>query len=579
MRILISLMLILFCPYGQGDANYLSGQSFGESLNASCPVKADFMTGIQGYGADVETFTAEDLDRRKETLFNEENLEANEDLRSLHEQGVNRKAYTVHPNDPMITRAYEALTDPEKFLTEAEHDEEVITAFEEKTCEEQAQEETTHTCTHELVKASQVQKRKIYWRTHYYGRWNKREMHCPGGNENVNYYRVEGGPRKEIHRSWTDGCNDFNQHIVNEFKYHKRIISVGRSGAGESTAWVDISKAEYERAEPTLPDEWIHNCTRYTAGSSIWGCRKVNEKCLEGPTTKTRGGLSFTRPCWFKEETYQCGYVAADTCEALRGQGCTQTGVRCKVKETISGKDICRVWQKRMKCPKTKARHRRKNDERSLPVCTGGACVGRKARPNKDFLRALSKLALLKQIQDENEKGADKILSVFKGGHKTCTTSKFGYENCCKASEGWMTAVGGRCKPEEKQLAKERTNGLCVEVGKFCSKYLNLPFGKVCRQEKKSFCCFPSRLSKLIHKQGRPQIGRGWGDKEHPDCSGFTVEQLARIDFDRLDTGELFAALNAKKRVAPPAAITSRISERMSTMVDRLGNNDRGRGA
>ena len=429
MRTLLSLLFLLISDYGQGAASYSDGQSFGESLNASCPIpesKNDFMTDIQGYGEKVETFTADDLDRRKETLFKEESLEANEDLKSIYQQGVERKAYIVHPNDPLITRAYEALSNPEKFLTEAEHEDEIVTEWEQKTCDEQAEDETTHTCTHELVKASQIEKKGTYWRTHYWG-WDDGDF---------NYYRSDG-PHGQYDRHGFDGCNHRNWHAKNEFKYKKRTVSVGRGGAGESTAWLEISKAEYDRASASIHDEWIHNCTRYTAGSSVWDCRKTGGKCLEGPTTKTRDGVSFTRPCWLKEETYQCGYKSTNTCEALREEGCTQVGVRCKVKETVAEKDICRVWQKVMKCPKKTERLRRKNADRDLPGCMGGDCRGKKSNPNKDFLKALSKLALLKQIQDENDKGADKVLSIFKGGGKNCTTSKYGYENCCRNGD-WL---------------------------------------------------------------------------------------------------------------------------------------------
>lgn len=599
MRIFLSLLFFLISSYGRADASYSDGQSFGESLNASCPIpegKNDFMTGIQGYGEKAETFTADDLERRKETLFKEESLEANEDLKSIYQQGVERKAYIVHPNDPLITRAYEALSNPEKFLTEAEHEDEIVTDWDKKTCDEQAEDETTHTCTHELVKASEIEKRPVYWRTKHFIYWQS-----PRSPIRTNY-QTHSGPigegvtaksrqSRNFQSSNADGVDTYSitgtiyDRTTNEFKYKKRTVSVGRGGAGESTAWLEISKVEYDRSSPSIHDEWIHNCTRYTAGSSVWDCRKTGGKCLEGPVTKTRDGVSFTRPCWLKEETYQCGYKSTNTCEELREQGCTQIRFRCKVKETVAGKDICRVWQKVMKCPKKTERHRRKNADRDLPGCMGGNCRGKKSNPNTDFLKALSKLALLKQIQDENDKGADKVLSIFKGGGKNCTTSKYGYENCCKASAGWMTSFGGKCKEEEKQLAEDRQNGLCVEVGKFCARKKIGLVGFKCLQQKTAFCCFPSRLSRLIQEQGRRQLslkgerGLGWGPAEEPNCKGFTVEHLSKINFEKIDTRELFAALNAKKRIAPTAAVTSRISARMTSMVDRLGNNDKGKGA
>ena len=44
---------------------------------------------------------------------------------------------------------------------------------------------------------------------------------------------------------------------------------------------------------------------------------------------------------------------------------------------------------------------------------------------------------------------------------------------------------------------------------------------------------FGSKLGRILQQQGRAQLGIGWGD-----CRGFTVAEVERIDFDRLDLSE-----------------------------------------
>lgn len=58
-----------------------------------------------------------------------------------------------------------------------------------------------------------------------------------------------------------------------------------------------------------------------------------------------------------------------------------------------------------------------------------------------------------------------------------------------------------------------------------------------------SFCCFNSRLGRLINEQGRAKLGRCWGTAQQPDCSGFTVTELQALDFARMDLFEFYAEI------------------------------------
>jgi conjugal transfer mating pair stabilization protein TraN len=41
----------------------------------------------------------------------------------------------------------------------------------------------------------------------------------------------------------------------------------------------------------------------------------------------------------------------------------------------------------------------------------------------------------------------------------------------------------------------------------------------------------------------RPQLGRGWGHSDDPDCSGTAVEDFERVDWERVSLDEWLAIL------------------------------------
>jgi len=90
------------------------------------------------------------------------------------------------------------------------------------------------------------------------------------------------------------------------------------------------------------------------------------------------------------------------------------------------------------------------------------------------------------------------------------------------------------CEQNEKILAMQRGQNLCTEIGSFCTQ----KFLGSCVSRKTSFCCFNSRLAKLINDQGRPLIGKKWGTPQSPDCSGFSEDEFKGLDFSKLDLSE-----------------------------------------
>jgi conjugal transfer mating pair stabilization protein TraN len=112
------------------------------------------------------------------------------------------------------------------------------------------------------------------------------------------------------------------------------------------------------------------------------------------------------------------------------------------------------------------------------------------------------------------------------------------------------------CSDEDKSTVLRRSQRLCVDLGDYCERRR---FG-VCQRRTQGYCCFNSILARILNEQGRPQIGKGWGDARNPDCSGFTVEQMQSLDFARIDFREFYETIRARTVTAADLApaVTSR---------------------
>ncbi len=119
------------------------------------------------------------------------------------------------------------------------------------------------------------------------------------------------------------------------------------------------------------------------------------------------------------------------------------------------------------------------------------------------------------------------------------------------------------CEQEEQVLAMRKAQNLCHYVGSYCSKKV---LG-ACIEKKEGYCCFNSRLARIINEQGRVQLGKGWGSPRNPDCSGFTQDDLAQIDFSQMNLAEFF------RDIVPKQLNTNLLTDRANTTVQNKVNN------
>ena len=117
------------------------------------------------------------------------------------------------------------------------------------------------------------------------------------------------------------------------------------------------------------------------------------------------------------------------------------------------------------------------------------------------------------------------------------------------------------CDQASQILAMKKDTRLCHQVGSYCSS--KLPIFGICIEKTESYCCFNSRLARIINEQGRGQVGRGWGAAQSPDCSGFTIAQLQSLDFSRMDLSEFYAEI--APTLPDNAALRAKVQQKVNS--------------
>lgn len=197
--------------------------------------------------------------------------------------------------------------------------------------------------------------------------------------------------------------------------------------------------------------------------------------------------------------------------------------------------------------------------------CVGTDCERVDTPANTGFVRAATQLNMVMEMgTDEFDRQS---MRIFSGEWRACPIRFLGGQNCCTDS-GVLIEVGlAGCTDGEVELAEAREEGVTHYLGEFCAKRI---LG-ICRRRDRAWCVFTSMLGRILHQQARPQLGIDWSG-----CDGFTVAEIQRIDFDRLNLSEFTATLldaNEAPGVSLPDAGTTgaAVRERIRRYYD---NND-----
>jgi conjugal transfer mating pair stabilization protein TraN len=120
------------------------------------------------------------------------------------------------------------------------------------------------------------------------------------------------------------------------------------------------------------------------------------------------------------------------------------------------------------------------------------------------------------------------------------------------------------CTQDEQKLALRNGQNLCRYTGSYCSMELNLLFASICLQTTQTYCCFNSRLARIINTSGGPQIG-----KSASDCTGFTQAEFALLDFSKIDLSEFTAEIMANVKLPSSGAVNN---DAATTLQNKMNN-------
>lgn len=299
---------------------------------------------------------------------------------------------------------------------------------------------------------------------------------------------------------------------------------------------VDIS---LKPGEENVVEHIRDNCGHWEERVEQGLCAYEDVIVVEGPQTRVVNGYPVSREWWRRKKIYRCHYPARNDCAALRTKGCYQVNSACKEKV----KDVCVVWEQTYRCPSGRVSGKSYHSSRKAsPFCLTGNCADASWEANGDMMNAISQLSVLREVQKDLRSSQ----SIFKGQDRRCTRHCINFKDCCGSGGGWGVSIHlANCDKDEQELRQLRDKNRCIQVGTYCAeKKLG-----ICIRKKTSFCCYGTKMARLIQQNGRAQLGMGFGNPDCPDCEGFTAEQLSRIDFSRIDFTELFEDI--KKQMTP----------------------------
>ncbi|KAB2835763.1 MAG: conjugal transfer protein TraN [Caedimonadaceae bacterium] len=344
----------------------------------------------------------------------------------------------------------------------------------------------------------------------------------------------------------------FVAHIRNISHLLKALVSqrtkipvsdIQSVSAGNNGDWVKVGHKRYSFGSYTVRYSytpkikipvfsWTNECGALENKVDQGLCSYGSKVCTQGKQTRLIQGVPVTQDCWEYTFTYHCSYPSKDECGPLRARGCVQIHSQCKQKIG----NTCVVYTQTYQCKGDKqTKYTIKGGQ--TPFCLDGNCRDQSWDKNDEMMSSLAQLTLLKEMQGKFKNGF-----IFSGEDNRCSKQPLSFKDCCGSGKGWGTDLGlASCSAEEKALSKKRKERLCHYVGTYCAK--KLPVVGTCIKKKAVYCCFGSKLLKAFQEQGRSQISLGWGEPKEPLCRGFTVEEIQRIDFSKLDLREVFEDL------------------------------------
>ncbi|OJX11904.1 MAG: hypothetical protein BGO77_04580 [Caedibacter sp. 37-49] len=465
---LLLLLVISFCAQasemhdkakeGVQHAEKLKAESQGSALN---PSKVNLKDNITGYDHNVVTAKLDDGDLKQAQEM------SSQDEHAKHIYELNTKKDTrikIDPsNDPLIRDSEELLVDPLKAIVGepvevVEEQEE--TTYEEVKCEE-GRDPYTQSCLEDrIVKVNtpptQTYRLTVQVYSHGWSGGLSRNV-ITGDKYDGSTWDNGGG-----YSAWTAIQNPYPSslgkiisvtHVNPQWytSFSNNILSVTTSNGG--WFWINYYYAYFDIVYQPLPTEkdiveTIQEGCKFleeNADKSI--CSYETLDIIQGPETRVINGLYVYRDWWQRRKTYTCLPQSKNNCEDLRARHCIQIGSKCL--EYIN--KTCVNYEQTFKCPTSKKLKVTKIKGGKAPFCIGGDCVTPSYAPNTELMEAISRLEILRKIQEDLRANEVKI---FDGKNpQKCSKYIVNFKDCCMKSKGWGVSTHlSQCSAEELTL-------------------------------------------------------------------------------------------------------------------------------
>ncbi len=301
-------------------------------------------------------------------------------------------------------------------------------------------------------------------------------------------------------------------------------------------------------------------------------CEFAEESCAEGAETRNINGKEVHKDCWKWEKKYICRKAGTgsyiDECTEFKSNSdCREISRECIYHNIKTGE--CEHLEVKYQCNQE---HVIKRGCSKQNFCIGDICKSKQRSQHNDFGASISYLNILAGMKSTELEGCKcpngkdtcspgeidtRQCKFFSGNSGTCRNDH-GQFNCCRV-KGIVAEDMNACKQDEKDLQQKRAAELCHYVGGWKKKKW-----KVFNKKYESYCCFKSKMARIIQEQGRAQLGISWGSNKNPDCRALTLDELERIDFTKINFSELFRDFEGKAKAS--------IDAKKSDMKDKAEN-------
>ncbi|MEL6621661.1 MAG: conjugal transfer protein TraN [Pseudomonadota bacterium] len=319
---------------------------------------------------------------------------------------------------------------------------------------------------------------------------------------------------------------------------------------------------------------YVYECTIGPPSASFdWGACSapdascsITDMCVDtAPTTRVVNGVEITLPCWEWERQYSCGGRPAQSdCSSLDARPeCTFSHEECLSYDADGV--TCNVFDRWYECttPGTGTPPPPAFVCGDDLYCIDGECTSVTREASTEFKDAMVAMNVMGELRDDFDPDA---LKIFSGENLKCTKKLFGLSNCC-SGKGVPLLTPFLCSNEDRDVDTKDDAGLCHNVGTYCSSKI---LG-VCTTKKQSYCCYGSKLVRILNEQGKAQLGMGWGKPKDPDCEGFLIAQFQQLDLSQMDFAEVYAEFVDAAKLLDEIEMSIQIQEKIETYYNLHG--------